>query len=120
MKSTYNGGLELAILNVIEKDRQLTQKEAETKRFLESLPKSRMEFSIGDTDYYLDRDKAILYFNTKDSLKLKQVPGNPIVIQRSMRNAGGGWIHLNIYGQPEWDLHCDRKNEFFFIKGAPY
>jgi hypothetical protein len=120
MKNIYNGGLELSILNVIEKDRPLTKEEAEKKHFLSSLPENRTEFNIGQTTYYYDRKNRVLYQKLEKSMKLEQVPGNPVVIQRSVKNASGGWIHLDIAGNQEWDLYCERKKDFLFINGAPY
>lgn len=120
MKNIHNGGLELAILSAIEKDRQLTDQEYQTKRFLESLPISRTEFKIGDIQYYYDRENKLLFLKPADTMTLKQVPGNPVVIQRSIKNASGGWIHLDIFGNSHWDLYEEHKSQYLFILGSPY
>lgn len=119
MKSIQNGGLELAILSAISEDRPLTKDEQKKKLFLESLPRSRIEFSHDGYDYFYDRQTNRLFKSLIGSYVIEEIPAK-IIIQRSQKNAPGGWVHIDIFGNPQWDFYEDRKNEFFFINGSPY
>ncbi len=114
-----NGGLELAILEAIAQERHLTPGEAEEKKWLEGLSRNRKELLINGYDYYVDQDSFRVYRSKQHSKHLEQLPDKPI-ITRSHKNQSGGWIHIDIRGNQEWDLYEERKRELFFINGAPY
>ena len=119
MQTIRNGGLELAILSVLFKDRELTADEQKRKDFLEALPADRIEFTVDKYDYFYDRKTGRFFRSLIGSYTIEEIP-KKIIIQRSIKNASGGWVHLDIFGNAEFDLCEDRKNNFFFINGAPY
>ncbi len=120
MMHIRNGGLEMAVLEVLESDGTITDESRRTKAFLERLPKNRIEWHANGYVYCYDNDKHKLFKYKVGTQVVEEIQGDKPIIRLSIPNATGGWLHLDIHGERHFDLYCQRKDDFIFQNGCPY
>ncbi len=113
MKHIRNGGLEAGII-------EARGPETKYDNFILSLPKNRTEWIRNEYTYFINNDNSKIFRFKIGTLVLEELENNTPIIKMSMRNASGGWIHVDVAGQQHWDLYCTHKLDFIFLNGCPY
>ena len=113
MKHITNGGIEAGII-------EARGAENEYEYFIISLPRHRTEWTIKEFNYFINNDTSQIFRYKIGTTTLEELPNDTPIITISMRNASGGYIHVDRHGQQHWDLYCTRKFDFIFINGCPY
>ena len=91
--------------------------------FLLQLPANRAQWTAIDNPnatYYLCKDTKQLFYSRDGKTVTNLGKNNKPVIVQSIKNASGGWIHVDVMGEQHFDLYCEQGGNFIFTKKCPY